>query len=93
MHVMAERGMNTAERRLVKTVTKRGRRLAAGIIAPKGLIRSRMVWATARVGGCALGGRTHHVWIECTPHDPAAVAFPPVKLRGKSAELVRRVAE
>lgn len=53
MHVMAERGMNTADKRLVKTVTKRvGASLrhhrSKGLLRSAGGVGKRIAWEVAR---------------------------------------------
>jgi hypothetical protein len=52
MHVMAERGMNTADKRLVKTVTKRvgacmRHHRNKGLVRSKGGLGDRLVWEVA----------------------------------------------
>lgn len=52
MHVMAERGMNTADKRLVKTVTKRVgaclRHCNRGLLRSTEGLGKRIAWAVAR---------------------------------------------
>jgi hypothetical protein len=53
MHVMAERGMNTADRRLVKTISKRvgaclrHHRARKLIVSERGLVEQRIIWRLA----------------------------------------------